>query len=151
MRILVVAGLFALSACGPPPTEPASADPTAVAAAPATSVAAAESTDAGDGSHTVAGRVATVTLPFRASDGMAWVSATRAADAAPFAFKGLDIRPGQGPGGSDLAVFTYEASEPGSASLEFGLVPAGKMLIGPDAMVYKGTVANRYTATVTAR
>lgn len=101
------------------------------------------------GSHAVSGRTVTVSLPFRASDNLAWVAATKMADARPFVFKGLEVQPGKGPGGTDMAVFTYEADAPGHVRLEFGLVPAGRMLIGPDNLVFKGEVAKRYVADVT--
>ncbi len=91
-----------------------------------------------------------VSLPYRSSDTMIWVSATRMSEAAPFLFKGLDIRPKGGPSGTDLAVFTYAADTAGSATLKFGLVPPGKMLIGPPALVYKGPVAATFQTKVTA-
>ena len=100
--------------------------------------------------HSVAGRVATITLPYRTADGLIWVSATRMSDAAPFTFKGLDVKPGAGPNGTDLSVFTYEADRGGTATLKFGLVPPGKMLIGLPSMVYTGPVRARYEATVSA-
>lgn len=101
--------------------------------------------------HSVAGRVATVTLPYRTADGLVWVSATKVSEAAPFVFKGLDIRPGAGPGGTDLSVFTYEADKAGATTLKFGLVPRGKMLIGLPSMVYTGPVTARYEAAVSAQ
>lgn len=101
------------------------------------------------GSHAVSGRTVTVSLPFRASDNLAWVSATKMADARPFVFRGLEVKPGKGPEGADLAVFTYEADSPGHAALEFGLIPAGRMLVGPPDMVFTGEVVRRYTADVT--
>ena len=103
------------------------------------------------GTTSLEGKVATISLPFRTASGKMWVVATRTADAAPFSFKGLDVKPGAGPDGTDLAVFTYEADKAGSATLKFGLVPGGKMLIGPDALVYKGPVDKRYETTVTAQ
>ena len=146
MRIAaVISTAFFLVGCGPaqPGSEPASAPETVSpreqqvgAAMPA-------------GSHAVAGRTVTVSLPYRVADNLAWVSATQAADARPFVFKGLEVKPGAGPGGADLAVFTYEADGPGSAKLKFGMVPAGKMLIGPETLVYKGEVLKTYEADVT--
>ncbi len=96
------------------------------------------------------GRTAVIGLPYQASAGLVWVSATRMSEAAPFMFKGLEIRPHGGPGGADLAVFTYAADRAGSASLSFGLVPPGKMLIGPPSLIYKGPVAQRVSVKVTA-
>lgn len=100
--------------------------------------------------HSVSGRIATVSLPYRTADGLIWVSATKVSEAAPFVFKGIEIKPGGGPGGTDLSVFTYEADHAGTATLKFGLVPPGKMLVGLPSMVYTGPVAARYEATVTA-
>ena len=99
---------------------------------------------------TMAGRTATITLPYRTSNHLIWVSATRVIDAAPFSFKSLAIKPGAGEDGRDLAVFTYVADRPGKATLTFGLVPPGKMLIGPPMLVFKGP-ARRITVTVTAK
>jgi len=101
--------------------------------------------------HSVAGRVVTVTLPYRSAEGLIWVSATKVSEAAPFVFKGLDIQPGAGPNGTDLSVFTYEADKAGATTLKFGLVPGGKMLIGPPSMVYTGPVTARYEAAVSAQ
>lgn len=98
----------------------------------------------------VTGRTAVVSLPYRAAEGLVWVSATRMSEAAPFTFKSLDVRPKAGPGGTDLAVFTYQAAVGGAAKLKFGLVPPGKMLIGPPALVYKGPVAKTFEVQVTA-
>jgi hypothetical protein len=100
--------------------------------------------------HSVTGRIATVTLPYRTADGLVWVSATKMSEAAPFVFKGIEIKPGSGPNGTDLSVFTYEAERAGMATLRFGLVPPGKMLIGLPSLVYTGPVTARYEATVSA-
>ena len=100
---------------------------------------------------TVSGRTATIGLPYRSADQLVWVSSTRVAEASPFMFKGLVIKPHEGPGGTDLAVFTYTADQPGTAKLSFGLVPPGKMLIGPPALVYTGPVAQRVTVEVVAK
>jgi len=100
--------------------------------------------------HSVTGGIATVTLPYRTADGLVWVSATRMSDAAPFVFKGVEIKPGSGPNGTDLAIFTYEAERAGTATLKFGLVPPGKMLVGLPSLVYTGPVTARYDATVSA-
>ncbi len=99
----------------------------------------------------VSGRTAVVSLPLRLSQHWVWVSATRMMDTAPFTFSALDYRPGAGPGGADLAVFTYVADKPGSTTLKFGLVPAGKMLVGLPSMTYKGPVAARFEAKVSAK
>lgn len=96
------------------------------------------------------GRTAMISLPYRTSDTVVWVSATRVSEAAPFMFKGLDIKPKGGPAGTDLAVFTYTADRAGSATLKFGLVPPGKMLIGPPTLVYKGPVSSTFQTKVTA-
>ena len=152
MRIAAaITTVFFIAGCsqGAEPAAAPEAAPTsageAAAAAPAATPAALPV-----GSHSVSGRVATVSLPYRLSDGLAWVTATRSADARPFVFKGLEVRPGAGPQGTDLAVFTYEADGPGEATLEFGLVPQGRMLVGPDDLVFKGSVAQRYSAQVKA-
>ena len=97
------------------------------------------------------GRTSTVLLPYRASSHLVWVSATRMADATPFMFKSLQIRPGAAPGGADQAVFTYVADRPGTATLSFGLVPPGKALIGPPFLVYRGPIARRISVKVTAQ
>jgi hypothetical protein len=98
----------------------------------------------------MAGRTATISLPYKASDKLIWVSATRMSDAAPFMFKSLAIAPHAGPGGLDMAVFTYVADRPGAAKLTFGLVPPGKMLIGPPSLVYKGPPARLVSVPVKA-
>jgi hypothetical protein len=101
------------------------------------------------GSHAISGRTVTVSLPFRTTDSLAWVTATKMAQARPFVFKSLDVQPGKGPAGTDLAVFTYEADGPGHAVLEFGLIPAGRMLVGPEDRIFKGEVVREYAADVT--
>lgn len=140
-RGLLCAGLTTLlpSACTPPAVDaPASATPPP--ALPA-------------GSHEVAGRTLTLRLPYRSADGKLWVAAQRTADTAPFFFRSLDVEPHAGPQGTDLAIFVYEADGPGTATLEFELVPAGKTRVGPAGAPYlhDGPPAARYTATVTAR
>ena len=97
-----------------------------------------------------AGRTAVVSLPYRTSDGMVWVAGSRMTEAAPFMFKSLDLKPHGGPMGTDLAVFTYVADRGGSATLKFGLVPPGKMLIGPPTMVYKPAPAQTFSTKVSA-
>ncbi len=94
------------------------------------------------------GRTVVVSLPVRLSDHLVWVSATPVADADPFVFKGLDIKPGAGPQGTDLTVFTYAADHAGEARLKFGLVPPGKMLVGLPGTVYTGPVAARFETSV---
>lgn len=145
MRIAAaISTAFFLMGCGPgaePASEPASA-PAGVAAPQPVGAAMV------GGSHAISGRTVTVSLPYRLADNLAWVAATPAADARPFVFKGLEVKPGGGPGGVDLAVFTYEADGPGEAKLAFGMVPAGKMLIGPESLVYKGEALKRYEADV---
>ncbi len=99
----------------------------------------------------VAGRTATIALAYRTADKLIWVSSTRMMDATPFMFQALEIKPRAAADGSDLAIFTYKADRAGSAKLSFGLVPPGKMLIGPPMLVYHGPVARRFTAQVTAK
>jgi len=150
MRIAAaISTVFFLAACSPSTgSAPEPAD--APADAPTGPVAPPTPAPLPAGSHAQEGRKVTVSLPFRAADDMAWVTATSVADAKPFVFKGLEVKPGAGPNGTDLAVFTYEANRTGQATLEFGLVPGGQMLIGPERLVYKGQPAQRYTAEVTS-
>ena len=96
----------------------------------------------------VTGRTAVIGLPYRTADKLIWVSATRMSDAQPFMFKGLEIKPHGGPGGMELAVFTYVADKAGTATLNFGLVPPGKMLTGPPTLVYRGPIARKVSVTV---
>lgn len=96
------------------------------------------------------GRTAVIGLPYRTSDNLFWVSATKVIDALPFSFKSLEIKPHAGPAGTNLAVFTYVADKAGSTTLVFGLVPPGKMLIGPPSMVYRGPVARKLFIKVVA-
>ena len=103
------------------------------------------------GGSSVAGRTVTVTLPYRLSEGFAWVSATRMSEMGPFMFEGLAVRPKAGPAGTDLSVFTYQADKAGVATLKFGLVPNGQMLIGPPSMTYKGTPAKTFEAKVAVK
>jgi len=156
MRIAAaITTLLFLGACSPgndsgsePVTAPEPASAPAPGATPgSTQVIAAVPA----GSHAVSGRIVTVSLPFRASDSLAWVAATKMSEARPFVFKGLDVQPGKGPGGVDLAVFTYEASGPGHAVLKFGLIPAGRILVGPPDQVFTGEVVRSYAADVTVQ
>ena len=94
------------------------------------------------------GRTAAVSLPYRSDDGLVWVSATRTSQLGPYIFKGLDLE--MGSDGVDVAVFTYMATGPGAAILRFGLVPQGKMLIGPPSLAYKGPVTKTYQTKVSA-
>lgn len=150
-----ILGVLLLASCGGAPEQTASTNDSPAVAPPVGS--AGSPAPSGDvaplppPTHSVAGRVATVTLPYRTADGLVWVSATKVSEAAPFVFKGLDIQPGAGPNGADLSVFTYEADKAGATTLKFGLVPGGKMLIGPPAMVYTGPVTARYEAAVAAQ
>ena len=151
MRIAaVIATLLFLGACSKGDasgSEPATAPEPASAPAAGTPARIVPAVPAG--SHAVSGRLVTVSLPFRTTDNLAWVTATKMAEARPFVFKGLDIQPGKGPGGTDLAVFTYEADGPGHAVLKFGLIPAGRMLVGPEDRIFKGEVVREYSADVT--
>lgn len=103
------------------------------------------------GTHRLEGRIVTVRLPYRAADNLLWASATGVMEAAPFMFQDLDIQPRAGPQGTDLAVFTYKADKPGTATLEFGLVPVGKTLLGNGTTRFRDEPARRYSATVTAQ
>lgn len=103
------------------------------------------------GGFVAAGRTVTVSLPYRAADGLVWVSATRMSELGPFAFKGLALTPKAGPAGTDLAVFTYQAAAAGEAILKFGLVPTGQVLIGPPAAIYRGVPASTFEALVSVR
>ncbi len=151
MRIAaVIATLLFLGACSQGDasgSEPSSAPEPASAPAAGTPARIVPAVPAG--SHAVSGRLVTVSLPFRTTDNLAWVTATKMADARPFVFKGLEIQPGKGPAGTDLAVFTYEANGPGHAVLKFGLIPAGRMLVGPEDRVFKGELVREYSADVT--
>lgn len=101
------------------------------------------------GSHQLEGRTLTVRLPYRSRDNRLWVAGTDEADSAPFVFHGLDLLPGAGPDGTDLAIFHYEADGAGTATLRFGLVPAGRTLIGPeDTRVEDPAAFPAYSATV---
>lgn len=104
-----------------------------------------------DGWFKVQGRTVTISLPQRGKDGWVWVSATGMVAAEPFGFVDIDIKPKAGPGGTDLTVYTYLGTRPGRATLEFGLVPAGKMLLGPKKLVYQGPVAKTFKADVTVK
>jgi hypothetical protein len=119
----------------------------ALAASPALAAPAALPT----GSFTVAGHAVTVSLPYRKAEGWSWVGATRMSQLAPLTFKGLAVKEKAGPGGTDLAVFSYEASGPGTPTLTFGLVPNGQMLIGPPTMTYKAPPAKTFQAKIVVK
>lgn len=144
LRLSAFAVLLTLGACQAP-SEPTAAEP-----ASAPSAAADTGSIAALPPPTVAlnGRTAVISLPLRLSDKLIWVSATRVAEADPFVFKGLEIKPGGGPQGTDLAVFTYVADHAGTAVLKFGLVPPGKMLVGLPETIYTGPVAARFETRV---
>lgn len=90
------------------------------------------------------GRVVTVSLPYRTRDWRGWTSVAQPTDMGPFAFSKLRSQPRRGPGGTDLAVFTYVAGGPGSATLKFDLEPYGR---GPTA----APAAAHYETTVSVR
>jgi len=103
------------------------------------------------GAYAVNGRIVAISLPYRTSDNLLWVSATGVLEAAPFMFQNLDIQPRAGPQGTDLAVFTYKADKAGTAKLEFGLVPPGKTLLGKGSTRLIGEPASRYSVEVTVK
>ncbi len=142
-RIWLVAVVAALVACsGPPEDKPQAGE----------QEPAGQAQDAlPAGSHQLEGRALTVRLPYRSRDNRLWVAGTDDADSAPFVFHGLDLLPGAGPAGTDLAIFHYEAEGAGTATLRFGLVPAGRSLIGPeDTRVEDPAAVPAYSATVAA-
>ncbi len=149
LRLSVLAVLLMLGACQAP-SEPMAPEP---APEPASAPSAAADIAAALPPPTVAidGRTAVISLPVHLSDNLIWVSATRVAETDPFVFKGLEIKPGGGPQGTDLAVFTYEADHAGATILKFGLVPPGKMLVGLPGAVYTGPVAARFETRVTVQ
>jgi hypothetical protein len=103
------------------------------------------------GGFVATGRTVTVSLPYRTTDSLVWVSATRMSELGPFTFKGLAVKPKAGPAGTDLSVFTYQAAAAGTATLKFGLVPPGQMLVGPPTMTYRGVPASTFEAKVSVR
>lgn len=90
------------------------------------------------------GRVVRVRLPYRAKDGRGWTAVAQPAEIGPFAFRDVKAQPRRGPRGTDLAVFTYVAAAPGSATLKFDLEPYGRgpAPLGP-ALHYETTVSVR--------
>lgn len=105
---------LALAACSPPPKENTSDDPAAVAA---------DAAEAGlplpDPWYELEGRKLSVKLPYRADTWYMWGGDLEGLG--PFTFKMLDVIPRGGPDGTDLAVFEYEASGPGTGRFSFGL------------------------------
>ena len=93
---------------------------------------------------TTKGRVVMVRLPYRARDGRGWTAVAQPADMGPLAFRDLKSQARQGPGRTDLAVFTYVASGPGTGALKFDLEPYGRgpAQVGPAAH-YETTVSVR--------
>lgn len=85
------------------------------------------------------GRTATVSLPFRASDGFVWNAPNPTPP--PWRLTSSTIRKGAGPEGTDLAVFDFAAAAPGSAPLKFSLAATS----GPNAPVIT------FSATVSAK
>lgn len=115
------------------------------------SAASAQASDLPVGTHHVQGRTVVFRLPYRSAQGQTWVAGTDSPEDAPFTFQNLDVEPGAGPGGTDMAVYIYQADRAGSATLTFGLVPTGKTLIGPhDTRVDPASIPI-YTATVTVQ
>lgn len=102
------------------------------------------------GTHEIDGRTVTVRLPYRSADNLLWVAGSDLEQAAPYMFQSLDVEPKAGPDGTDLAVFVYRADRPGHATLRFGLVPAGKTLIGPPATRVDTTGIPVYSVDATA-
>ncbi|MEO6340987.1 MAG: hypothetical protein ABIO39_13160, partial [Caulobacteraceae bacterium] len=90
------------------------------------------------------GRTVRVRLPYRARDGRGWTAVARPAETGPFAFIDVKSQPRNGPGRTDLAVFTYVAGGPGSGTLKFDLEPYGRgpAPAGP-ALHYETTVSVR--------
>ena len=93
---------------------------------------------------TTRGRVVMVRLPYRAKDGRGWTAVAQPAEMGPFAFSKLRSETLRGPRGTDLAVFTYVASGPGTGALKFDLEPYGRgpAALGP-ALHYETTVSVR--------
>jgi hypothetical protein len=90
-------------------------------------------------------RVATVRLPYRNREGRSWVVATPTGETQPFTLRKLDVRPGKGPRGTDLAVYTYAAEAAGSTTLRFELMDFGAGAPTPPARIAQ------YETTVSAR
>jgi hypothetical protein len=82
------------------------------------------------------GRSLTVSLPFRPKDGLVW---SVDAPGAPWTLTGSKTSPGAGPDGTDLMVFSFQASGPGSGALNFKLNPP-KTAAGESVMSYQATV-----------
>ena len=142
LAILALAPALALAACQKPASKlPAAPTPSATAGGAVQIVTS--TTIRGIKLHlpaptiTAEARAATVSLPFRASDKMAW--SLEGAAAAPWSLKSTTVAPGVGPEGTDLAVFSFTASGPGSATLMFNL--ASSSAAGGDSVkTYQATV-----------
>lgn len=65
------------------------------------------------------GRKLLIKLPYRGEDWHMWGGDMEGTG--PFVFKTLDVIPRGGPAGTDLAVFEYEATGPGTGHFSFGL------------------------------
>jgi hypothetical protein len=159
MRKMIMAAVgmaLALAACNKP--QPKEADAAAIARAAAAQNAAMAAPTSGEGTRqivttttvqglklglpapsvAVAGRTATVSLPFRTADKLAWTLTPGTTD--PWKLTTSTVSAGKGPEGSDLAVFVFQTPGPGSATLLFRLgAPNGA-----------GTPAKTYQATVSA-
>ncbi len=85
------------------------------------------------------GRTATVSLPFRPSDGFVWSAPNPVPP--PWRMTSSTVKKGAGPEGTDLAVFIFAASEAGAAPLKFSLAAASS----PNAPVIT------FSATVSAK
>ncbi|ESQ90478.1 hypothetical protein [Asticcacaulis benevestitus] len=147
LHVSALAVLLMLGACQAP-SEPTTAEP---ASAPLAAADTGSTAALPPPTVAINGRTAIISLPLRLSDNLIWVSSTRMSEADPFVFKGLEIKPGGGPQGTDLAVFFYEADHAGATVLKFGLVPPGKMLVGLPGAIYTGPVAARFETSVTVQ
>jgi hypothetical protein len=70
-----------------------------------------------------AGRTASVSLPFRTSDGYSWAAVSPTPP--PWRLASSRVERGAGPEGTDLAVFSFAAAEPGTSTLKFTLAATG--------------------------
>ena len=142
---LLVCVLIAASGCK---REPAQIVHTSAPAEAATGpVGAIETSQTGQGLRLAlpppkvqaSGRTATFSMPFRPSDGFAWSPPDPAPT--PWKLTSQAIAKGAGPQGTDLAVFTFTASAPGSAPIRFTLAATS----GPNAPI------STFSATVSAK
>ncbi len=90
------------------------------------------------------GRTATVSLPYRPKDGFVWTLDGKPGE--PWSLTASATKPGAGPEGTDLAVFSFTASGPGAGNLSFRLGappnPASKSPSGGDKVLsYQATVS----------